>query len=55
MNKRLNKNTKKNLTHVKLSGMTNEVTVDSDVTCDPFPFTEENNKSFEHTEYGELP
>ena len=55
MKKGLNKNTKKTLTHVNLNGMTNEVTFDTDVTCNPFPFTEENNKSYEHTEYGELP
>lgn len=41
--------------NIELNGMTNEVTYNTDVTSDPFPFTEENNKSYEHVEYGKIP
>ena len=35
--------------------LTSDITFDTDVTNNPFPFTEENNKSYEHVEYGQLP
>lgn len=55
MSKKNNKIPKGTITDVDLNGMTNEVTFNTDVTSNPFPFTEEDNKTYEHVEYGNLP
>lgn len=37
-----------------LSGINNDITYNSDVSSNPFPFSEEDSLSKEHYEYGDI-